>query len=277
LWSCGGQGFTRGLAASERLIFVGNSQVASRGQRDFSESGIWVLDRQSFALCNYLFLGSFGDVHEVRIADEPDACHRQSPLRKAALSNFEHWRVERQRNVLMAATTGLPDRASWQSRFGWIVSRDGVFVASSDGIALMTHRSDASTRDSRICAKLHVLSWHTAHHAALVTRYAGPGDQRMYAAIFQLDESHRLVASIWLHDGEWRCLASKPLDSTVTWHDEGARRELMVCLETRGSELIVRAAGKAVLQVQDAALSDGLNGVRILGDTIGLSDFEVVT
>jgi hypothetical protein len=98
----------------------------------------------------------------------------------------------------------------------------------------------------------------------------------MYAAIFQADANRRLVASIWVNDGDWRCLASNVIDWTGTGNGEGSGGGPMVCLETRGSELMVRADGESVLQVNDAALSDGLNGIRIFGDTIGLSDFQVV-
>jgi hypothetical protein len=276
LWNCRGEGFTRGLAASEDLIFVGNSQVANRENRETNESGIWVLDRQTFALRDFLLLGSFGGVHEVRIADEPDACHHRMPLRSTALSIFGDWREERRRQVLAVAGTRLPDEASWQARFGRIASRDGAFISSKDVISLMTHQATATTRDSKVCARLHVISWNTAHHAALVTRYSGPGDKRMYAAIFQADANHRIVASLWLHDDDWRCLASDVLDWTVAGNGEGPGGGPLVCLETRGPELTVSVDGKSVLQLNDASLSDGLNGIRIFGDTIGLSDFQVV-
>src|SRR5262249_54509950 len=80
LWSNVPRGFTRGLAATNEIIAVGHSENSGRDVRTATETGVWFLDRRDFRTLDYQFIGHFGAVGDVRIADVPDLCHHGQPL-----------------------------------------------------------------------------------------------------------------------------------------------------------------------------------------------------
>lgn len=84
LWYGRSGGYTRGLAATDEAILVGHSEISPRASRRFSETGLWVLDR-NFRMLDYQYLGHFGAVQDIRIVDVPDLCHHGKPLSMDAL------------------------------------------------------------------------------------------------------------------------------------------------------------------------------------------------
>lgn len=75
---------TRGLAATESVVIVGLSEFTSRAERATSDGGLAILDRATLrTLVEYWFEG-IGNVHEVRVISEQDACHTSVPPETAA-------------------------------------------------------------------------------------------------------------------------------------------------------------------------------------------------
>jgi len=76
---------TRGLAATESLLFVGLTTVAPRWDRKTCDAGLCVLDRQSLRVIHRFRFPGIGGIHEVRLLDQPDACHGGSVIPGAVL------------------------------------------------------------------------------------------------------------------------------------------------------------------------------------------------
>lgn len=107
IWESGSRIYTRGLAVARDFIVVGESQMTNRDQRRSSMSGLWVLDRQSFATLDHICLGPYGAVNEVRLLNVADLAHHGQPFTdvKSLLPNsmFEkisYERLEAAQNVL---------------------------------------------------------------------------------------------------------------------------------------------------------------------------------
>lgn len=274
MWDSRGEGYARGLAAASEQVFVGCSQVSARGERDLTASGVWVLDRASLALRDYLHLGHFGAVQEVRVADVPDACHHGAPLRSSALDCLAAGREALVQQRLARGRLALPDVREWRTRLGSFALEDGWLVGKRGALSLATRRDPAALRDATVSARLRWRGGDGGDHVDLVLRYAGPLDQRMYAAIVQLRDG-ALVASVYFEDGGWHALAGATMRAE---HLEAMRsdpRGLAVEFEARGTRLRVRAGGEDILVVDDARLSQGDAGLRALGDAFAAHDFHV--
>ena len=71
---------TRGLAAHRDQVFVGQSKIGKREERVHRESRIWVVDRKSWRTLDSISLPGSGNLHELRIVDQPDLCHHGQPF-----------------------------------------------------------------------------------------------------------------------------------------------------------------------------------------------------
>jgi hypothetical protein len=97
----------------------------------------------------------------------------------------------------------------------------------------------------------------------------------MYAVLFRARAADDVSASIWLQDGEWRCLASERLAPHLLEGADWLRTGLSVSAEARGAHLQVCVAGERVVEVDDAALASGGVGLRVFGNGIGFSQFAI--
>lgn len=79
---------TRGLAASEDYIFVGQSIYAERKERYWKSGGIWVLDRKTLKTLERIPLPGSGDVQEIRLVDVQDDCHNGEVIRAEHLTGL---------------------------------------------------------------------------------------------------------------------------------------------------------------------------------------------
>ncbi len=79
-WRSASAGYLRGLAVGSDRVIVGESPQAGRHLRAAAMSGLWLIDRTSWQTVDYLVLGPFGVVNEVRLLDEPDEAHHGQPF-----------------------------------------------------------------------------------------------------------------------------------------------------------------------------------------------------
>ncbi len=75
---------TRGLAATEDHLIVGLSEFTPRAERNTSKGGFALIDRASLRTAAEYWFEGIGNVHEVRVVSEPDACHA-APMSKTAV------------------------------------------------------------------------------------------------------------------------------------------------------------------------------------------------
>jgi hypothetical protein len=89
IWHSGEENaMTRGLAATDRYIFVGYSSHNIRKQRSWKTGGIWVIDRKTLQTVDKILLPGAGDVHEIRVVGLPDACHNDQVLKFTDLESI---------------------------------------------------------------------------------------------------------------------------------------------------------------------------------------------
>lgn len=277
LWKSGGQGYLRGLAASDAVFAAGHSELAGRADRHATESGVWLIDRKTMLTLDYIYLGHFGPVHEVRIADEPDFAHHGNPLAREALQA-----LSRRPDRISARRLSIAARQQ-SGTFGWtyvvgtcetdddgaIVSAENLAIARIDRTAAVALK--ATIRIDRLRARAA-----SGAHVSLVARYRGPADTNLVAALFQVLATNDILAGFWINqDGDWTALAPVPLPHHLL-RMEGSSCVLEARLAETGNGLVLEIAGMPVLTLRDAGSSlpapGGHFAIRLVGTGITVGD-----
>ncbi len=213
VWSSGENVYTRGLAISDDLILVGESAYASRDMRRVSISGLWIVNRHTLKTENYICLGPFGGVHEVRIVDRPDHAHHGQAFRGAPdlllERPFEDVRQQRLRSSAIAW-----GRRSFWTRYrdvlGAIQTEDDDWLAESEGYTCLIAQTDDSTSGS-LSFEYELADGEGGSHVAAVAGFQGAhADNQMTALLIQ-QFNHLATLRLWhCKDGEWTS-APEPL------------------------------------------------------------------
>lgn len=270
LWHDGSSGHLRGLAATADTIFIGRSEMSERALRGATESGVWVVDRKTLKTIDYIALGMFGNVREVRIADEPDECHHGHPLGREALPDADagrrRLREERLRIHHAHALRRRLDFSTWNVHCGMLTSgNDDIWRGQPDRLTLATLRHEICV-DGMIEAEISLADAKEEEFVSLVGRHRGREDGEMVMALIRRDRLDA-IATILVHDGSaWKDAGLRRLNGF--WTDEQAL-QLPTCvrLTTVGSLAVLRIGEEDVLSVPipEIAWSGGF-GVRVLGD-----------
>lgn len=213
VWSAGENVYTRGLAISDDLILVGESAYASRDMRRVSISGLWIVNRHTLKTENYICLGPFGGVHEVRIVDRPDHAHHGHAFLGAPdlllERPFEDVRQQRLRSSAIAW-----ERRSFWTRYrdvlGAIQIEDDDWLAESEGYTCLIAQTDNNTSVS-LSFEYQLADGESGSHIAAVAGFHGAhADSQMTALLIQ-QFNHLATLRLWhCKDGEWTS-ASEPL------------------------------------------------------------------
>jgi hypothetical protein len=257
LWESGAGGFTRGLAAGDDFVVVGDSRKSGRDLRRSSMSGLWLLDRRTWRTVDYICLGPFGCVNEVRLLDVPDHAHHgipfagldrlldrgpwQAPAQALAIERLESARLAHQAQALWSGydqTLGSPETLP-----------DGARRAGQDSLCLALCHREPSPPSLSFDYALDAQPG-TAHVSA-VLGYAGTGNDTNMAALLQPTGPSEAALSAWRHDGkEWSRLPDIDIDK----------------LPLTGTLEVSSSPAEAVLKV------DGRQRVRVSAATLGLED-----
>ncbi|MCA6109489.1 hypothetical protein [Bradyrhizobium cenepequi] len=263
LWESGSAIYTRGLAATSDHILVGASSKSSRASRAHSLSGLWILNRRTWQASDYLALGPYGAVHEVRLADVPDdAHHGHSFAGLDRLLAADLWR-EIESRQLSRARNAASGRQFWQD-FDMLLGAperldDGVRVAASDDLCLAIGRGKMR---SPLGFRYRLDPSSAGSHVSLVVGYRGNGDDSDMAALLLQNSGRAAVLSIWRQDGATWHLAQQGIA-----HDLPLAGQLVANLSA--GDLVVEIDGSEVLRTTADALGiarcdEGL-GIRWLG------------
>lgn len=197
------QTLTRGLAATDGRLFVGSSQPASRGDRFSGPTGIWVVDLNDMKTLDYFWLGRFGAVHEIRVLDGPDFCHRKQRgleltdyLRGLAPEDF--WTEQK---LAYGARRFLDDDVWDVHVAGMELLADGWMSTIDNDLTLATLR-DVRGRDVNLKFEVDLRD-PRAHQMDLVWRYRGPGDDNYCAVLFVRTPQGISVEACAKQGGEW--------------------------------------------------------------------------
>jgi hypothetical protein len=258
LWDSGTPIYTRGLAVSADVMVIGESQRTSRDLRRHSTSGLWVVDRRSWETLDYLCLGPFGAVHEVRLLDVPDEAHHGGifPDIDALRRRGRDAPMVHERLVAAAAAGSVRERwRDFELVFGAPAARAEGW-RHSDDLCLALKR-DGDGRD--IAFDYELDGPLGAAHVSAVFDYRGDGEDRHMTALLieRLDDAAAALA-VWRHDGDSWCKVDL-IASTLPLTGR-------VMLATSDGILRLRVDEALVLDRQACELADGGRiGMRWMG------------
>ena len=262
LWQSGSCGYTRGLAASEDCLLIGESEITTREKRASCFGGIWMIDRRTYETKDYVPLGPYGAVHEVRLIDVPDFAHHGVPLSGGRASI-----TARVSDVAKAARLRSSGMAAANALF-WVsftpvlgtaaIAEEGWKAAGED--IFLTIRRDPST----VLAIKYELNATGTSHVSLVADYRGNGaDANMDAFLLQRSGTGAML-QLWRHEGiEWTVAGAARVGGLPLTGEMEIR--------TTGRTASIYLGGAQVLAdiaLQNHAGAGGRLGIRAVGASI---------
>jgi len=207
LWESGVPIYTRGLAASEEYVLIGESQKASRNARYYTSTGLWILDRRTWTSIDYLCLGPYGPVHEVRLLDVPDDAHHGHLFNGIDLLIKKDARRQLSEQRLETASFAFDAKAAWsgyEALFGSPTALpDGAKRAALDQLCLAIKQNQGEPK----LAFAYTLEHRSGAHVSAVLGYRGNGADRNMVALLLQSTGTSVTLCVWRHDGlEWVCL-----------------------------------------------------------------------
>lgn len=223
LWEAGSPIYTRGLAASEDHVLVGESQRTRRDLRTSSLSGLWILDRQSWKAVDYICLGPYGAVHEVRLLDVPDEAHHGHAFlgMERLLAGGDLFRnlFCQRLEAAQAATTAREIWRDFDMVFGAPeITSDGARLADEDSLCLAIQKSSNTGGVLRFDYTLGISG---QPHASAVVGYRGAGGDTDMVAILLQPAEQSASLSVWRQNGvSWSlvpgiCVQNLPLSGVL--------------------------------------------------------------
>lgn len=207
LWESGSSAYTRGLAAAGSYVLVGESQKTGRDLRRSSLSGLWILDKQTWQPIDYIALGPFGAVNEVRVLDVADDAHHGHSFKgvESLLSKNVWLDVSKTRlKASIASAQGRLVWTGWEPIFGSAsILPDGTRRSAPDQLCLMIRQSQEDTS----LLFTYTLETEAGAHVSAVFGYQGGGGDCSMVALLLQPSSGSAILSAWRHDGaEWNVL-----------------------------------------------------------------------
>lgn len=241
---------TRGLACSGNRVFVGMSRFVSREGRANSDGGVWVLDRSTWQEIDFIPLPGAGNIHEIRIVDQPDECHHGIPLR--VVPNIDP-RATSDYHALTAKIVKpkLPSER-WTINFGTpTIAETSIAMNQADPLCLATF-DGPTVSDVELSARIEATPTVEHRNIGLVARYTGLGDTNMVVGMVEL-VSRNAYVSLWQNvGGTWTSLAQTRLKTLPA----------VVSLEAVGNQLRLLVDGLKYLTAKTQVLAPGWVGVR---------------
>lgn len=265
LWQAGSPVYLRGLAACDEYIIVGESEVTGRDLRRSSHSGLWILDRKSWSALDYLSLGPYGAVNEVRLLNVPDIAHHgqifcgwQGLLTQGVSQEIANSR-------LIAERGQQRTRALWQGFddiFGaYTTDENGIRFAADDCLCLSTYGETLQKKTAfRFGVDYALRANDGISHVSIVLGYRGRGSDSHMAAILIQSAGSEARLSYWINDGgEWR---SEPVVATI-----GLPLAATLNVVSDGNVVTISVAGHVIhaLPSDQVVREPGRLGVRWIG------------
>lgn len=277
IWQCGQAFYSRGLAVTKDVITMGDSQIGTRETRVNSKSGLWLIDRKTLKSIDYIFLGNYGNVHEVRILDESDEAHHGNVFKNITALEKKNYYQEVRQTKMKEYHLWLENNALFSqfnycvsgleiNELGWFYPRAGDFCLalskqSPKNDFILTAEYQFSISDKKPHQTL-----------SLIIGYKGPLDSNMIAILLN-SHLERTSLELWRHDNcAWN--KEKILIEPFKKQDRSEICKIEDRLEKQGQlrvtkignelEIICDDLKPIKLEFNDEALS-GEVGVRCLG------------
>lgn len=265
LWEAGSEVYTRGLAATGEWVLVGASEQSGRELRRSSLSALWIIDRHSWTAQDYLCLGPYGAVNEVRLLDVPDEAHHGRAFTGVERLLGQDMRADLAQRQLSAARAAERGRELWRGFelvFGAPESRPGgERLASSRNLCLMLHSASLANVPLAFDYALDAASMPS--HVSAVLGYRGRGNDSEMSALLLQPVGRGAALSLWRHDGQaWTLLPEfGASDLPLAGRLQLARRPAGLCLSIDGCEIVG-------LPAEIDAADRGPAGIRWIGASV---------
>lgn len=256
-WRSGTAGYLRGLAVGPEVVLVGDSPKQGRNLRAGAVGGLWVIDRADWIVKDYLVLGPYGTVNEVRLLDVADEAHHGNGCAggngfaggsgfaglKALLARDLRREIA-ERRIAAAGRAREAERLPFERVAGTPeIDGDDRWISTGD-ICLIVLREP---HPRRIAVGYDLTKASAAEHCSLVIGHDGDReavsesrrDSNMDVLLVKRGQSISPPAlSHWTHDGsEWRCVGTLiqglPESGTLAAERDGA--EIVVWVDARES------------------------------------------
>ena len=225
---------------------------------------MWVVDRDRWTAIDYIPLGPYGEVHEVRLLDVADEAHHGIPYAGLEALRQTDDRVDLTRERLTLAATARHAASLWQG-FRIVYGRgladgNGRRIAADDEVCLALDEGSQSE-----CFLEFDFSMTTdLSHVAFVIGYDGSGADRNMVALLLQPSERGASMSVFRHDGtEWT------QEETVTLPaDKGSKLAGTLRLDRTDAGASVAIDGDTALVVAADRLPPGPIGIRWCGATV---------
>ena len=244
---------------------VGESAKTGRDLRRGSWSGLWIIDRLSWKTLDYVGLGPYGAVHEVRLLDVPDEAHHGHIFADASLLATRDLGAAMAHQRLASAAAAQDARRFWAGYklvFGTpTVEITGYHAASLDDLCLAIQTDMVP---DAVVEFDYTLSEECGNsHISAVVGYEGPGTDTHMTALLMRAAGGRAWLSVWRHDGtDWSTL------SGMGQQDLPASGRVRVLCHCGGATMLLDE--RVVLEITPAQIgtAHGQCGIRWLGSRV---------
>jgi hypothetical protein len=247
VWSSGdGTSLVRGLAVGKDHILIGDTDRASRIDRNLAGGGVYIVDRSTMRTIDFIDFGNNGGTSEVRLLGEADECHNLPPFSGEISIDWTFTRKQAQtrREAKLMRHAQRLDPATWSLLEGSPMSEGGDITIEPDYFALATMKRECD--NGEVTAEICFEPTPKIQQVALVSRHNGPRDTRMYVAL--LEYFDRYVMLKWLlNDGDtWHTLFAQhqgsDLQYGIRYQFEGPRHRVWIndslCMDLQNSWLL---------------------------------------
>ena len=265
VWESGAEIYTRGLAATQDYVLIGESQKTGRDLRRSSLGGIWILDRKSWKPVDHIYLGPYGAVNEIRVLDVADDAHHGHAYTDLAGLQFSNCYTELSRSRLSASIAASAGGGIWSeftSIFGSpTVLQNGAKKSSKDQLCLTVQK----THEVRELKFTYSLDDPFESHVSAIVGYRGNGADKYMVAFLLKSLRNNSTLSVWKNDGsEWIYLPDILIDK------QPLAGEVRLTVSEDGAVLYIDSIRVLTCTAQTLELNKcdfGL-GIRWIGSTI---------
>jgi hypothetical protein len=208
LWRSGNNGYTRGLAATIDYIVIGESEQSTREKRPHSWSGLFIVDRKTWKTLDYISLGPYGNVHEVRLADTEDLAHHEGKFQglELLLSNSlpEKINLEKIKHSNEAYYKAYKWK-DYQIILGnFISNKNNQYEVEENDLCIAILKNNSYPSAIEFNYELYAKP---NSHISAITNYFGNGDDSKMIALLMHWNGQSASLTPYIHDGKaWKSL-----------------------------------------------------------------------
>lgn len=267
VWEAGSPIFTRGLAVSTDIVVVGESQMTGRDLRHSSISGLWILERDTYKPLDYVFLGPYGAVQEVRLLNVSDLAHHGHifPFVSELIKNSLLPRKTEERLKACRRLTSIQSAWADMELIYGVPKQlaNGGKEAHPDSLCLIKQLQSFGKTERSLEFSYSLNSNSSDSHVGIVTYQGNGGDTDMHALLVQPFNAIEAGLVLWTNHGvEWVC------EHDINIPGLPFAGIIRVSTSEEGLEFYVNS--KLVISLSPERLPhlNGALGVRWIGSTI---------